>query len=127
MVRHRRHGKTYFVVYVRYVRVHVHNHRQFFVQWDAELPKHQDVRQYVLQVLGVSVTPDGVSALSIPPVLAALASLLSDPLEPGKATYPFSPTRPASLPRQCSYILPLSVLRGLLDPGEHIDLYYSIC
>lgn len=42
-----------------------------------------DVKLLALQqVLGVSVTPEGVSALSIPPVLAALASLLSDPLEP---------------------------------------------
>ena len=29
VVRYRRHGKAYFVVYVRYVRVHVDNHRHF--------------------------------------------------------------------------------------------------
>lgn len=42
-----------------------------------------DVKMLALQqVLGLSASPEGVSALSIPPLLSALAALLQDPLEP---------------------------------------------
>jgi len=42
-----------------------------------------DVRMLALQqVLGLSASPEGVSALSCPPVLAALTALLADPIEP---------------------------------------------
>ena len=77
MVRYRRHGKTYFVVYVRYVRVHVDNHRQFLVHLNVEAKSGEhnfglpltinlsELQKFKEQVIYYSQVPNKRAALLI--------------------------------------------------------------